>query len=481
LVTTVNSTTLTVDDKNIELGSVVAKASLQATLATGTAVVTLTAGDTKSLIPGMSLTVNVGPGAFGASAVIATVNSLTQFTASVNHAVAGTATFTAGGVSEFTADGGGITVKGTTDKTFNWIRSSGHWTANTNISAPALVSTTATGTAPLTVASTTLVTNLNADLLDGFNSAQASTVSTVAVRDASGDINVRLVRSEFANQATISGAMAFRVNNSTDNYIRFVSDTPAIRTFLNTPTRTGGDASGTWGINITGNAATVTNGVYTTGDQTIGGVKTFSSTIVGSINGNAATATNATNSTYMSTFDDRIKAPLDDDTGKLRFGFTSFANNNTSPYADYLHLRSYTDATGGNDNLVMFRKDAIGMRIYQQGWNSASAYSTFKDIAFTDGTNASGTWGISITGNAATATTASAVVNTVAGTASTSSFATTAFSLEGNPDISVGIVTAAGGFISSASTTPVQINFDSGTNSIIFSIAGIGTTSLVLF
>jgi hypothetical protein len=42
---------------------------------------------------------------------------------------------------------------------------------------------------------------------------------------------------------------------------------------------------------INGNAATVTNGVYTTGNQTIGGIKTFSSTIVGSINGNAATAT----------------------------------------------------------------------------------------------------------------------------------------------------------------------------------------------
>jgi hypothetical protein len=47
---------------------------------------------------------------------------------------------------------------------------------------------------------------------------------------------------------------------------------------------------------INGNAATVTNGVYTTGDQTIGGVKTFSSTIVGSINGNAATITNQANS-----------------------------------------------------------------------------------------------------------------------------------------------------------------------------------------
>jgi hypothetical protein len=50
---------------------------------------------------------------------------------------------------------------------------------------------------------------------------------------------------------------------------------------------------------INGNAATVTNGVYTTGDQTIAGTKTFSSTISGSINGNAATVTNGlyTNST----------------------------------------------------------------------------------------------------------------------------------------------------------------------------------------
>ena len=36
----------------------------------------------------------------------------------------------------------------------------------------------------------------------------------------------------------------------------------------------------------------MTNGVYTAGDQTIAGTKTFSTTIAGSINGNAATVTN---------------------------------------------------------------------------------------------------------------------------------------------------------------------------------------------
>jgi hypothetical protein len=47
-----------------------------------------------------------------------------------------------------------------------------------------------------------------------------------------------------------------------------------------------------YGINISGNAATVTNGVYTTGTQTIGGIKTFSSQIVGDISGNAGSVTN---------------------------------------------------------------------------------------------------------------------------------------------------------------------------------------------
>lgn len=46
-----------------------------------------------------------------------------------------------------------------------------------NISAPQLISTTATGTTPLTIASTTLVSNLNADLLDGQHASAFSPVA----------------------------------------------------------------------------------------------------------------------------------------------------------------------------------------------------------------------------------------------------------------------------------------------------------------
>jgi len=57
-----------------------------------------------------------------------------------------------------------------------------------------------------------------------------------------------------------------------------------------------GNVTGT----VSGNAGTVTNGVYTIGDQSIGGTKTFTSTISGSVSGNAGTVTNGfyTNSSF---------------------------------------------------------------------------------------------------------------------------------------------------------------------------------------
>ena len=46
------------------------------------------------------------------------------------------------------------------------------------------------------------------------------------------------------------------------------------------PLKDGTGADGTWNINVTGNAGSVTNGVYTTGNQTIDGIKTFTSGIL---------------------------------------------------------------------------------------------------------------------------------------------------------------------------------------------------------
>ena len=51
-----------------------------------------------------------------------------------------------------------------------------------------LVSSVATGTAPLVVTSTTKVTNLNVEQVDGYHADTANTVSTIVVRDAAANI-----------------------------------------------------------------------------------------------------------------------------------------------------------------------------------------------------------------------------------------------------------------------------------------------------
>jgi hypothetical protein len=81
---------------------------------------------------------------------------------------------------------------------------------NGNIKASSFVSTATTGTPPLQVSSTTLVTNLNADLLDGYNSSTSSTANTVAVRDASGNISANRFISTVA-----SGTAPLQVSSNT--------------------------------------------------------------------------------------------------------------------------------------------------------------------------------------------------------------------------------------------------------------------------
>lgn len=58
-----------------------------------------------------------------------------------------------------------------------------------NISGGVLISTVATGTAPLTVTSTTKVSNLNADMLDGMHAGQSGT-NYIPYADASGNVGI---------------------------------------------------------------------------------------------------------------------------------------------------------------------------------------------------------------------------------------------------------------------------------------------------
>jgi hypothetical protein len=73
----------------------------------------------------------------------------------------------------------------------------------------------------------------SASSISGFNNpTAAATANTIAYRDGSADINARLFRANFGNDSVPSGAVAFRVNNSTDNYIRFCSDMVQVRAWI---------------------------------------------------------------------------------------------------------------------------------------------------------------------------------------------------------------------------------------------------------
>lgn len=83
--------------------------------------------------------------------------------------------------------------------------------------------------------------------------------------------------------------------------------------------------------------------------------------------------------TYLGYWDNRQISPSSTSPHNLQFGFASYFNNNTAPYADYLHFGGYSDSSGGNQNLIMFHKNGFGIRQYQGSSQSVSPYSQYVD------------------------------------------------------------------------------------------------------
>ena len=133
-------------------------------------------------------------------------------------------------------------------------------------------------------------------------------------------------------------------------------DAPDFRVSIDAPSSTGGNATGTWNIDILGNAGTVTNGVYTNGSYANPSWITSlaGSKITGNISGNAGNVT----------------------------GTVAIANGGTGA----------TDAATARSNL---------------------------SVPSTTGSGASGTWSISINGNAATATSATSATSATTATNAT--------------------------------------------------------------
>jgi hypothetical protein len=295
ITTTVNSSTLTVDDKNLELGSVAAVTGFVATLSTGTAIITLTTGTTNGLIPGMALTKTGGAGVFGASPVILTVDSLTQITASVQHDTLGSINFDIGGVTDLTANGGGITLKGATDKTISYDNTNGNWTSSENWNIPTGKTFKINNT---TVLSSTQVLGLTpggttAGDLVTINATQTLTNKTFTDNVTTFQDDANTLKKHQFNATSIGGSGAtFSVTTSAGGAVTAVNASPAA----------GGNG---YAVNdvltLEGPGAPTTKVTITVNTITAGGViATFTtSTLPGTSAGYTASQTNVTASSAI--------------------------------------------------------------------------------------------------------------------------------------------------------------------------------------
>lgn len=382
------------------------------------------------------------------------------------------------------------------------------------ITGTQLISTIATGTSPLKVTSTTVVTNLNSDLLDGLHETSffrargdqsiASSVPTTTElannNNLCGSWNVKytgasghLVQFNTGSgstrymqfYSTYSGSLYWR--NSTDstlntkswktivdsaNYTGIVlkigtatKGSATLPIYLNAGTPTA--CSTTLGVSITGNAATATklqtartiNGTSFNGTTNIvtaywGTARTISlsGAVTGSASVNGSQNVTITTTYQFGSIDGRYvggnKIANHGSSGKaytadtysstfVNKAFVAFAERGSWAYANngyvstdtgvniplagtaifqwgasdtnktQLYITPYNNSGVSNpavNEMLFYTSNGSG---YTSAWTRVLTHRNYTNYTVTKtGGGASGTWGISITGNAATATTA---------------------------------------------------------------------------
>jgi hypothetical protein len=76
---------------------------------------------------------------------------------------------------------------------------------------------------------------------------------------------------------------------------------------------------------------------------------------------------------FLKTSDHRYPTQGSMTHGNMGFGFTSYALNNTSPWADIIYLNSYTDASGGSPNAIVVSRSGSNAKIVRYPWSATSS------------------------------------------------------------------------------------------------------------
>ena len=436
---------------------------------------TLTLGGTLALASGgtgatsaSGARLNLGAAASGANADI---TSLTGLTTAISIAQGGTgvtgtptngqvlignagsytlSTLTAGSGITVTNSAGGITIASTSGGgSVTSVDVSGGTTGLTTSGGPI------TGAGTITLAGTLALANGGSGATTAAGARTAFDVPSRTGTDASGTWGISVTGNAgtvtngvvttgtYADPAWITSLAGSKISGNITGNAANVTGTVAIanggtgattaalaRTALDVPTRTGTDASGTWSISVTGNAGTATNGVVTTGSYSNPAWITAlaGSKISGDITGNAANVTGTvavTNggtgqTTYTNgqlligntTGNTLTKATLTAGSG---ISITNGSGAITIAATGASGTVTSVDGSGGTTGLslsggpitttgTLTLGGTLALANGGTGATTAALARTALDVPTRTGTDASGTWGISVTGNAGTAT-----------------------------------------------------------------------------
>jgi predicted heme/steroid binding protein len=310
------------------------------------------------------------------------------------------------------------------------------------------------GTGAISITQSTTSTNgyLSSTDWNTFNNKQNALSGTGIVKSVGGTISYLTDNSSNWNTAYNDTIVSAAFSGTTTKTLTLTQQDGGTVTASFTDANSGGTVTSVSGTGGYG-GLTLSGTVTTSGSLTLGG--TPSGTWPINVSGSAGSASsastaslvNGTSGGAITSWDLRTISPSSMTAYRMGFGFTSWANNNTAPYADYLHLRSYSDGSGGADNLITFLKSGIGMRIWQQSFGSTSPYSSYVDV-ITSGNIASQNVNNASTANYATS----------AGNASTASVA---YSV-GSGVAGYGLQYVSGGQLQAKLKYPLQFEYQSG-------------------
>ena len=198
--------------------------------------------------------------------------------------------------SDAGADGGGITLKGTTDKTFNWVNATGAWTASEHMNLLSSKEYRINGN--LVANTTSLGSGVTGSSLTSVGTLTSGTwsASTIAVnRGGTGQTtytNGQLLIGNTTGNTLTKAALTAGDNVSITNgagSITIAAD--AVNLGYTTGSSVGTVTSSTGTSAVIPSATISIAGLVTTTTQTFAGAKTFNNGIVGNVTGNASTAT----------------------------------------------------------------------------------------------------------------------------------------------------------------------------------------------